>query len=56
MNKMNPFSARAAPFSVILFSDLFIAFEAEFEAVLFTHSGKLFLAKGIARSATTFFT
>ena len=47
MNKVNHFP-------LTLFSNLFIAFEAAFEVILFANPRKLFLAKEIARSVTTF--
>ena len=51
MSKLNPFPALTAPFSLIFLSNLFIAFEVEF----LTSQGKLFLAKGIAKFASSFF-
>ena len=50
INKLNPFSPLTDP--LIFQSNLFI----EFEGKLLTYPGKLFLAKGIARSFNTFFT
>ena len=50
INKVNPFPALTAPFSLIFLSDLFIAFEAKW----LTNPDKLSLAKGIARSVITF--
>ena len=43
-NKVNPFPAQTAPFSLIFLSNLFIAFEVK----LVTNPGKLFLTKEIA--------
>ena len=51
INKVNPFPALTGPCPVIFLSNLFIAFEAK----LFTNLGQLSLAKGIARSAITFY-
>ena len=45
MNKVNPFPSFTAPFALILLSDLNIAFEAAFEAVLLTNPGNLSLLK-----------
>ena len=45
MNKVNPLPALKAPFLLILLSNLFIAFEAEFEAILLHDTEKSFLAK-----------
>ena len=53
---MNPCAVLPAPFPIILLSNLFIALEAVFEAILLTNPGKLFLAKGITRSVTNVFT
>ena len=52
INKVSPFPTLTAPSPLIFLSNLFILFEAN----LVTNPGKLSLAKGIARSATTFFT
>ena len=51
INEVNPFPALTGPCPVIFLSNLFIAFEAK----LFTNLGQLSLAKGIARSAITFY-
>ena len=51
INEVNPFPALAAPFSLILLSNLFIAFEA----TLLTYPGKLSLAKRIATFASVSF-
>ena len=51
INKVNPFSAMAAPFPVIFLSNSFIAFKVK----LFTNPGKLSLAKEIAVFASAFF-
>ena len=49
MNKVNHFPALTAPFPQILLSNLLIP-----EEVALTHPVKLLLAKGVAKSATTF--
>ena len=51
INKVNPFPALTAPFSLIFLSNLFIAFEAK----LLTNLGKLSVAKINARSVSAFF-
>ena len=51
INKVNPFPALTAPFSLNFISNLFITFKIK----LLTHPGKLSLAKGIARFVSTFF-
>ena len=51
INKVNPFPALTGPCPVIFLSNLFIAFEGK----LFTNLGQLSLAKGIVRSAITFY-
>ena len=53
MNKVNTFPALTAPFQ-LTFSNLFIAFAAEFEAILLTNLGKLSLSKWIATLAGAF--
>ena len=50
INKVNPFPVLRAPFPPIFLSNIFIAFEAKVHA----NPGKLFLAKGIPRSAIAF--
>ena len=50
INKVNPFPALTAPFSLIFLSNLIVAFEAKW----LTNPDKLSLAKGIARSVITF--
>ena len=52
INKVSRFSALTTPFSLIVLSNLFIAFQAK----LLADRGKLSLPKGIARSVITFFT
>ena len=42
MNKVNPFPALTAPFTLIHLSNLFVAFNAAFKAILLTNP--LFLA------------
>ena len=54
MNKANPLPALTSRFPLILLSNLFTAFEAEFEAILITNPGNRSLEKGISRSVTTF--
>ena len=51
INKVNPFPALTAPFSLIFDSNLLIAFEVK----LLTIPGKLFLTKGIATFVSAFF-
>ena len=51
INKVNPFHALTAPFSLIFDSNLLIAFEVK----LLTIPGKLFLTKGIATFVSAFF-
>ena len=48
VEKVNPFPTLKAPFSLILLSNLCIAFKTAFEAVLLTNRGNLFLANGTA--------
>ena len=49
-NKLNPFSAPTAPFSLTFYSNVFIVFEAK----LLTNPGKLSLAKEIATFVSAF--
>ena len=51
INKVNPFPALTAPFSLIFLSKLFIALEIK----LLTNPGELSLAKGIAIFVSVFF-
>ena len=51
INKVNLFPALTVPFPFIFLSNLFFAFEVK----LLTNSGKLSLAKGIARSVILLF-
>ena len=51
INKVNPFPALTAPFSLIFDSNLLIAFEVK----LLTIPGKLFLTKGIVTFVSAFF-
>ena len=51
INKVNLFLALTDPFPLIFLSNLFIIFEVQ----LFTNSGKLSLAKGIAIFVSAFF-
>ena len=45
---MHPFPVLTASFELILISNLFIAFEAAFEAILLTNPGKTSLGKRTA--------
>ena len=45
ISKVNPFPDLKAYFPLILFSNLFIAFEGAFENLLLTNPGSLSLAK-----------
>ena len=54
MNKANPLPALTSRSPLILLSNLFTAFEAEFEAILITNPGNISLEKGMSRSVTTF--
>ena len=51
INKVNLFPVLTAPFQLIFFSNLFIAFEVKF----LTNPGKLSLAKGIVMFVIAFF-
>ena len=51
IDKVNPFPAFTAPFSLIFLSSLLILFEVK----LLTNTGKLSLAKNIATFASAFF-
>ena len=54
MQKVYPVHAIRAPFPLILLSNVFIAFEAAFEAKLLTNPDRLFFAKAIEKFVTTF--
>ena len=51
MNKVNPFPTLTAPFPLVFFSNLFIAFEV----ILLVNPGKLSLVKRIAIFVCAFF-
>ena len=51
INKINPFPALTAPFSLVFLSNLFIALEVK----LLTNTGKLSLAKGKRMFVNAFF-
>ena len=51
MNKVNPFPTLTAPFPLVFFSNLFIAFEV----ILLVNPGKLSLVKRIAIFVCAFY-